>query len=136
MTVVTNRPGPSPQEIGRIARRMGGTRNEVNETESTLISSNAPAATGKLGETVQPDAGTGVNTPAGQAALEHAKLLAGSAPSRPLVNATDPNAPVPGKPAVAHKKVATAVAHQPHSETPPMFSQAYDNTTPATDLMK
>jgi hypothetical protein len=130
--MVTNRPGPSPQEIARISRRMGGTRNEVNETESTLIS-NVPAATGALGETVKPDPGTGVSDPN----LAHAQLLAGSTPSRPLVNATDPNLPTPGKPAVAHKKVATAHTPPVHgaAETAPLFSQAHDNTKPS-DLMK
>ncbi len=131
MTMVTNRPGPAPSELARIARRMGGIRNEVNETESTLIS-NVPAATGQLGETVQPDPGTGVSDPN----LAHAQLLAGSAPSRPLVDA---NAPVPGKPAVAHKKVATAAPHTPPAhgaaETAPLLSQAHDNTKPS-DLMK
>jgi hypothetical protein len=145
MTMVTNRPGPAPSEIARIARRMGGTRNEVNETESTLIS-NVPAATGQLGETVKADPGTGISDPN----LVHAQLLAGSTPSRSLVNATDPNLPTPGKPAVAHKKVATAAtavtSHTPPAhgatETTPLFSQAHDNTphpahsAPGASLLK
>ena len=145
MTVVTNRPGPAPSEIARIARRMGGTRNEVNETESTLIS-NAPAATGKLGETVASD--PAITDPN----LAHAKALA----------AKDPNGPLPthGKPAVAHKKVATSTlvnatapatqpttgsAHTPpvhpqRLETAPNFQQVHDNTkpgaAPSSDLLK
>lgn len=145
MTVITNRPGPAPSEIARIGRRMGGDRNEVNETEgqktellpssTTSVSksgvvSNAPAATGKLGETVKPDPGTGAVSDSN---LAHAQALAAKA---------DPNGPLPakGKPAMAHKMVGTPqgthtpAAHPTHhggvagTETPPAFSQAKDNT--------